>query len=212
MFKLVTLEDTIRIPPGKFGQSIEIVGHEQLRLKYDGMVDEELGYVIAVTDIKVNPTGKIIPGDGATYHNAEFSLLTFFPIIQEIVEGEVVEIADFGAFVRVGPIDALLHVSQLLDDFISYDERQGVLMGKETRRKLATGDHVRVRITAVSLGRGGSSGKIGVTARQPFLGKLEWIHEGLEKSKDTLEGEKKSEKAKDEDTKKTEVAKVIKSE
>jgi DNA-directed RNA polymerase subunit E' len=34
---------------------------------------------------------------------------------------------------------------------------------------------VRVRITAVSLGRAGSSGKIGVTARQPFLGKLEWI-------------------------------------
>jgi DNA-directed RNA polymerase subunit E' len=32
-----------------------------------------------------------------------------------------------------------------------------------------------VRITAVSLGRAGSSGKIGVTARQPFLGKLEWL-------------------------------------
>ncbi len=34
---------------------------------------------------------------------------------------------------------------------------------------------MRVRITAVSLGRAGSSGKIGVTARQPFLGKLDWI-------------------------------------
>jgi DNA-directed RNA polymerase subunit E' len=201
MFKLITLEDTIRIPPEKFGQSIEIVGHEQLRMKYDGMVDEELGYVIAVTDIKVNPTGKIIPGDGATYHKAEFSLLTFYPMIQEIVEGEVVEIADFGAFVRVGPIDALLHVSQLLDDFISYDERQGVLMGKETRRKLATGDHVRVRITAVSLGRGGSSGKIGVTARQPFLGKLEWIKEDLEKGKGIAEAQK-SETVKREDAEK----------
>jgi len=198
MFKLITLEDTIRIPPEKFGQSIETVGYEQLRIKYDGMVDEELGYVIAVTDIKVNPTGKIIPGDGATYHKVEFSLLTFYPMIQEIVEGEVVEIADFGAFVRVGPIDALLHVSQLLDDFISYDERQGVLMGKETRRKLATGDHVRVRITAVSLGRGGSSGKIGVTARQPFLGKLEWIKESLEKGKGSTEtqGKVKGESAK----------------
>jgi hypothetical protein len=27
----------------------------------------------------------------------------------------------------------------------------------------------------VSLGRIGSSGKIGVTARQPFLGKLDWL-------------------------------------
>ena len=185
MFKLVTLEDIIRIPPEKFGEPIETVGYEQLKMKYEGMIDEELGYVIAVTKIKVNPIGKIIPGDGATYHKVEFSLLTFYPKIQEVVEGEVVEIADFGAFVRVGPVDALLHVSQLVDDSISHDEKQGVLMGKETRRKLTTGDHVRVRITAVSLGRGGGSGKIGVTARQPFLGKIEWIKKDIEKIKKT---------------------------
>jgi DNA-directed RNA polymerase subunit E' len=137
-----------------------------------------------VIEVKVNPIGKIIPGDGAAYHKVNFSLLTFYPKIQEIVEGEVVEIADFGAFVRIGPIDALLHVSQLLDDFISYDEKQGVLLGKESKRKLASGDQVRVRITAVSLGRAGSSGKIGVTARQPFLGKLEWIDYDLQKMKE----------------------------
>ena len=181
MFKLVTLEDAIRIPPERFGEDIDIVGYEQLKMKYDGMVDEELGYVIAVTNIKVNDFGKIIPGDGATFHKVEFSLLTFYPKIQEVIEGEVVEIAEFGAFVRIGPVDALLHVSQLMDDYISYDERQGVLMGKETKRKLQTGDHVRVRITAVSLGRSGGSGKIGVTARQPFLGKIEWIKKDVKK-------------------------------
>lgn len=195
MFKLITLEDTIRIPPEKFGEPIEEVGHDQLGIRYEGMVDEELGYVIAVTDIQVNPVGKIIPGDGATYHKALFSLLTFLPKIQEIVEGEVVEIADFGAFIRMGPIDALLHVSQLMDDYISYDEKQGVLMGRETRRKLSTGDQVRVRVTAVSLGRGGSSGKVGVTARQPFLGKIEWINREVEKLR-TAETEKPKKSAK----------------
>jgi len=201
MFKLLVLEDTIRIPPEKFGEPLKKAGHEQLRVKYEGMVDDELGYIIAVADIKVNPTGKIIPGDGATYHKASFSLLTFYPKIQEIIEGEVVEIADFGAFIRVGPIDALLHVSQLMDDFISYDERQGVLMGKETRRKLSTGDHVRARITAVSLARGGSSGKIGVTARQPFLGKIEWIREEVKKIKAEVEKGKAVEKAKEQEQK-----------
>ena len=137
--------------------------------------------------MEVSPTGKIIPGDGATFHKVNFSLLTFYPKIQEIVEGEIVEIADFGAFVRIGPIDALLHVSQLMDDFISYDEKQGVLLGKETRRKLMSGDQVRVRITAVSLGKAGSSGKIGVTGRQPFLGKLEWIEYDLQKTKEAAE-------------------------
>jgi DNA-directed RNA polymerase subunit E' len=175
MFKLITLQDTIRIPPETFGNPLEKVGREQVKQKYEGIVDEELGYVIAVTTIEVSPIGKIIPGDGATYHKVSFSLLTFYPIIQEVVEGDVVEIADFGAFVRIGPVDALLHVSQLMDDYISYDEKQGVLLGKETKRKLTAGDQVRVRITAVSLGRAGSSGKIGVTARQPSLGKLEWL-------------------------------------
>ncbi len=193
MFRLITMEDTIRIPPETFGKPLDDVGYQQVKAKYEGVVDEVLGYVIAATNVKVSPIGKIIPGDGAAYHKVTFSLLTFYPILQEVVEGEVVEIADFGAFIRVGPIDALLHVSQLMDDFISYDEKQSVLLGKETNRKLSTGDHVRVRITAVSLGRAGSSAKIGVTARQPFLGKLEWIGEDLKKTKESA-AEKKKEK------------------
>jgi len=186
-FSLVSLEDSVRIPPEKFGEPLQQVAREQLKLQYEGLVDDELGYVIAVTEITISPIGKIIPGDGATHHKVSFSLLTFYPKIQEIVEGEVVEIADFGAFVRVGPVDALIHVSQIMDDFISYDDRQGVLMGKESKRKITTGDQMRVRTTAVSLGRGGSFGKIGVTARQPFLGKLEWIDRDVEKLKSQTE-------------------------
>ncbi len=187
MFKLITLQDTIRIPPETFGNPLEKVGHDQVKAKYEGIVDEELGYVIAVTSVEVSPIGKIIPGDGATYHKVTFSLLTFYPVIQEIVEGDVVEIADFGAFVRIGPVDALLHVSQLMDDYMSYDEKQGVLLGKETKKRLTSGDQVRVRITAVSLGRAGSSGKIGVTARQPFLGKLDWIKLEASQIKEKIE-------------------------
>lgn len=182
-FNLVTAEDTIRIPPKKFNEPLERVALEQLKTKYVGVIDEELGYVIAVTDVKVSPVGKVIPGDAATHHKVTFTLLTFLPKVQEIVEGEVVEVTDFGAFVRVGPIDALLHISQIMDDFISYDEKQGVLMGKETMRKVAVGDKMRVRITAVSLGRGPGFGKIGVTARQPLLGKVEWIDEDLRKAR-----------------------------
>ncbi|MEM3617318.1 MAG: DNA-directed RNA polymerase [Candidatus Bathyarchaeia archaeon] len=195
MFKLITMEDTIRIPPETFGNPLDEVGYQQVKAKYEGVVDEVLGYVIAAINVKVSPIGKIIPGDGATYHKVTFSLLAFYPVLQEVVEGEVVEIADFGAFVRIGPVDALLHVSQLMDDFISYDEKQGVLIGKETNRRLAAGDRVRVRITAVSLGRVGGSAKIGVTARQPFLGKLEWIEQELQKLKEA--SEKKKEKAKE---------------
>jgi DNA-directed RNA polymerase subunit E' len=175
MFNKVTMRDTIRIDPTRFGYPLEDAALEELRSKYEGLVDDDLGYVISVIDLKVNPVGRILPGDGGTHHHVVFDILTFYPELQEVIEGEVVEVADFGTFLRIGPVDALLHVSQLMDDFISYDERQGVLLGRESGRTIQRGDVFRVRIVAVSFPRGRSSGKIGVTARQPFLGKLEWI-------------------------------------
>jgi len=185
-FNIIIIEDTVRILPEKFDKALEVVTYEELKAKHEGIVSKDLGFVIAVTDIKVNPIGKIIPGDGATYHTVSFTLLTYYPEIQEIVEGEVVEIEDFGVFVRIGPIDALIHVSQVIDNFVSYDEKQVALIAKETGRILRKGDVVRARITVVSFAKEGSSGKIGMTMRQPFLGKLEWIADEVKKGKPAL--------------------------
>ncbi|MEE8571439.1 MAG: DNA-directed RNA polymerase [Candidatus Bathyarchaeia archaeon] len=196
MFSLIVLEDTVRIPPEKFDKALEIVTHEELSGKFEGIVSNELGFVVAVTNMEVSPVGRVIPGDGATYHSVSFTLLSYSPEVQEIVEGEVVEVEDFGAFIRVGPIDALLHVSQVIDDFVSYDERRGTLMAKNTGRLLQQGDTIRGRITVVSLGRGGSSGKIGMTMRQPFLGKIEWIAEDAEAARKQLEERRKEALAK----------------
>ncbi|RLI38334.1 DNA-directed RNA polymerase [Candidatus Bathyarchaeota archaeon] len=196
MFSLIVLEDTVRIPPEKFDKALEIVTHEELSGKFEGIVSNELGFVVAVTNMEVSPVGRVIPGDGATYHSVSFTLLSYSPEVQEIVEGEVVEVEDFGAFIRVGPIDALLHVSQVIDDFVSYDERRGTLMAKNTGRLLQQGDTIRGRITVVSLGRGGSSGKIGMTMRQPFLGKIEWIAEDAEVARKQLEERRKEALAK----------------
>ncbi len=184
MFKLLTMEDIVRIPPDKFGGTIKKVAKEQVRLKYENLIDEELGYVVYVVDVDVDPVGRILPGDGSTYHKVKFQLLIFYPELHEIVEGEVVEVTDFGAFVRIGPEDALVHVSQIIDDFINYDEKHGVLSGKETRRTLGKGDQVRARIIAVGFPKGGVGGKIGLTMRQPFLGRLDWIEEETRKEKE----------------------------
>jgi DNA-directed RNA polymerase subunit E' len=189
MFNLITLQDTIRIPPANFGEPLEDAAYLELKNKYEGLVDEELGYIISVISLSVNPSGRIIPGDGGTHHRVIFNILTFYPQLQEVIEGEVVEVADFGTFLRIGPVDALLHVSQLMDDFISYDERQGVLLGRESGRTISRGDLFRVRIVAVSFPRGRSSGKIGVTARQPMLGKMQWIDQELKENEKEEEEE-----------------------
>ncbi|RLG72752.1 MAG: DNA-directed RNA polymerase, partial [Methanobacteriota archaeon] len=110
------------------------------------------------------------------YHKTEFSALVYLPVVGELVEAEVVEIVDFGAFVRLGPMDGLVHISQVTDDYIVRDRKQGILVGKETKRILREGDKVRARVVTVSM-KGSGTSKIGLSMRQPGLGKFEWIEE-----------------------------------
>jgi DNA-directed RNA polymerase subunit E' len=137
--------------------------------------------------------GKLIPGDGGAYHEVTFKVLTFKPQPQEIVEGEVVEIVEFGAFIRLGPTDGLCHVSQVTDDFISYNMKKSQLLAKESKRVLSEGDKVRARIIAISLGEGSRRGKIGLTMRQPFLGRLDWFRQEEKEGVETKETKEEKE-------------------
>jgi DNA-directed RNA polymerase subunit E' len=191
LFQIEQRIDVVRVSPDKFGSKLKKVALEVLRTKYESTINSDMGYIIQVTDVDMDPVGKIIPGDGARYHKVKFSVLSFFPMLQEIVEGEVVEITDFGAFVRIGPTDALLHLSQITDDYLTSDVKQGIILASQSKRTLKVGSKLRVRITAISLGRGASMGKIGVTCRQPYLGALEWIADDIIKSKKSVEKPKK---------------------
>ncbi len=182
MFQIVEVEDIIRIEPINFGNELNEIAKKILKGRYESTITPDLGYVILIMNVNAEKTGKIIPGDGATYHTVQFKLLSFLPKLHEIVEGEVVEITDFGAFIRVGPTDALLHLSQITDEYLNSDVRQGLITAKESNRTVQVGTNMRVRITALSLTRGTSMGKIGVTCRQPFLGSSEWIQEDLKKA------------------------------
>lgn len=147
------------------------------------MISPELGYVIMIVDASANAVGKLVAGDGSTYHKVQFKALTFYPKLQEIVEGEIVEITDFGAFVRVGPTDALLHLSQITDDYLKSDVKQGIIIANQTAKSLKIGSKIRARVTAISLGKGTGMGKIGITCRQPFLGSNEWIEQEIKKAR-----------------------------
>src|SRR5205807_9094545 len=116
MFRIVTVEDVVRIPPQKFGDPIDDVAKEQIELKYENYVDEQLGYVILVTGVDVVNTGKILPGDGSTHHRAVFKLLTFFPELHDVVEGDFVQVSEFGACECIGCEGVLLHSVQIIVD------------------------------------------------------------------------------------------------
>ncbi|MDW8083785.1 MAG: DNA-directed RNA polymerase [Candidatus Caldarchaeum sp.] len=181
MFMVVEVSEIVGISPSDFDKPLEKVVLNELKKRYEGAVDEELGYVILVFDAKVDKIGRILPRDGSTYHRSTFKLLTYVPLINEVVLGEVVEITDFGCFVRIGPLDGLIHISQIMDDFITYDEKNNMLIGKKTGRKLLVGDDIRGRINAVSFG-GGAGGKVSLVTRQPMMGALKWIEEEIAKT------------------------------
>lgn len=194
IFKLAVMKELVRVPPERFGTKLEETVMDILKRGYDyrgrqeggyeGRLHPELGMILAVTKIVDIEDGRVIPGDGAAYHPTTFEMLVFKPELHEIVDGEVVEIVDFGAFVRFASFDGLVHVSQLTDDFIVYDKKRGALVGKETRRALEVGDRVRARVVAVSLNpEKTKESKINLTMRQPALGKFEWIMEEKQKAK-----------------------------
>jgi DNA-directed RNA polymerase subunit E' len=180
LFTIVEALEIVGISPSDFGKPLERVVLENLKSRYEGAVDEELGYVILVIDAKVSKIGRLLPRNGATYHRCTFRLLSYIPEVNEVVLGEVVEITDFGCFVRVGPLDGLLHISQILDDYITYDEKNNMLFGKKTGRRLVVGEDVRARVNAVSFSAG-AGGKVSLVTRQPLMGSFKWIEEDLAK-------------------------------
>ncbi len=190
MFSISSLEDVVRIPPSMFGTSLKKAAVAILKEKYESMINAELGYIIMILEAKVDEMGKMIAGDGGTYHRVEFEALTFTPKLQEIALGEIVDITDFGAFVRIGPTDALLHLSQVMDDYLQSDVKSGMIIAKQSNRTLKVGSTLRARITAVSLGKAATMGKIGITCRQPFLGAEDWIAEEVKKSGKDDSGDK----------------------
>ena len=178
MFYKIKLNDFVRIPPDRFNLPLEEAVTKELKKKFEGYISKDLGIVIDVSKINQINEGVIILGDGASYYNCTFDLLTYKPELQEIVIGKVKDIADFGVFMSLGPIEGMIHISQTMDDFVSFSKEK-VLTGKESKRSLKVGDKCKARVIAVSY-KDLSNPKLGLTMRQKGLGKFDWIEEDLE--------------------------------
>jgi len=188
MFYRTLLKDHIRVPPKSFGATIEAGVLEQVKKKFRGYIDKDIGIVIDVAKIRDIGDGIIIPGDGASYYETQFELLTFKPELQEVVLGKIKDIADFGAFMALGPIEGMIHISQTMDDFVSF-AKERTLSGKESKKTLRVNDKCRARIIAVSF-KDITNPKLGLTMRQAGLGRLDWLGEDEEKKENQKEKQK----------------------
>ena len=202
IYQVTTVRDTIRVIPSRFGENLDEVVLEICRETFEGTISKDLGLTIVVIDlIEIGP-GRLVPGDGAAFFDVAFTTLNYLPEDREFIIGDVVEVTDFGVFLRLGCVDALCHVSQVADDFYSYSSKEGALLGRESGKRISVGDRVRARIIAVTIGK--SQIRVGVTMRQAGLGVESWVEEW---KKATAKGQKKAKKAEKAEPKKKEEAK-----
>jgi DNA-directed RNA polymerase subunit E' len=191
MFYKVLVKDHVRLSPALFDKDLATAIATEARNKYTGFISKELGIVIDVIEVKEVGDGIIIPGDGAPYYQSTFALLVYEPENQEILPGKIKDIADFGAFITMGPIDGMVHISQTMNDFVSYSKEK-VLTGKETNRTLHVGDKCVARIIAISY-KDPRNPKFGLTMRGEGLGKEDWIEPDLSGEKTAPVKKKKKE-------------------
>jgi len=178
MFYLLEVEDHVRVEPKHFGLPTREAIEKQLNESFVNSVNKEFGYIIAVVGVDNIEEGVLIPNDGSAYYKSIFKLVVWRPELHELVYGTITEITNFGAFMQVGPAQGMIHISQTMDDYVSLN-KTGTLSGKTSKRSLAKGDDCIARIVAISYK--GENPKIGLTMRQPGLGKIEWLAERKKK-------------------------------
>ncbi|MGB9707738.1 MAG: DNA-directed RNA polymerase [Candidatus Pacearchaeota archaeon] len=180
MFYIVEIQDHVRVEPELFGLPVKEAVLQQLQKSFENYIDEELGAVVAVLDVLHVGEGILIPGDAAAYYDSEFKLLIFKPVLQELVYGQITQITNFGAFMNLGAMEAMIHISQTMDDYVSFS-KSDALIGKSSKHALRKDDLCIAKIVSVSYKT--LPPKIGLTMRQPGLGKIEWIQEDKRRAK-----------------------------
>jgi len=197
MYYRIRIEDTIRIPPNLFGDDLNKVVTDIVQKTFEGAMRRQHGVIVAVDNIEPVGDGIVIHGDGAMYQRVAFDALTFKPELQEVLDGIVCEIVEFGAFCHIGALDALVHMSQIMNDYVEVDAENEIITGKEKKLVLKKGDPIRARVVAVSLNElSARESKIGLTMRQPALGAHHWIYEKPEEEKKKESKKEKKKKKK----------------
>ncbi len=176
MYIMEKKTDTVRIPPERLEEDIDLAAEEIAKEELEGEIVDDNKLVILATNVKRKGDGRVVHGDGGVHQTVEYDALEFQLIEQELILGFLCEVLKFGAFVRFGPLDGLLHISQIMNDKVEVDQGNQRLVGKDTGDSLEIDDGIRARIVTVSINeRNPRESKIGLTMRQKGLTKLDWI-------------------------------------
>lgn len=172
MFKILKIKESIEMHPKNLGVNLKEALFLTIKDRFENVVTRH-GIIIKILEIIDYSEGRIVPLNPNIYFEVIFECLAYLPEIGEIVYGKVIDANKNGAIIRIGALDGFCHISQLTDEYVSFDEKNKMFLATNSKKTLKIGDAVRARIVSVSFEQ--DLFKVGLTMRQPGLGCLKWI-------------------------------------
>ena len=186
MFYLVDVRERVGVGAQRIKENIQESIEESIDAKH---TREENGVFLGVTEIKkVGESGDILPERPEIYFDVEYMVLFFQPQPNEIIQGMVVDVAEFGPFVRIGPVDALAHISQITTEKMTYNPQQDVIANKDNKLVIQTGDQLIAAVANSTIAP--DRMRVNLTMRQDGLGLLKWLVKEKVKKKTEAKEEK----------------------
>ncbi len=176
MYNIIEVEEYIRLSPHVLRMEKEKAAKEIIMNTYRNKYLPDIGLILDVIDVKMESENMIIMNDPNIYVKTRFKLVSFTIESGEIVLGIVREVVEYGAFVLIGPFEALLNLSQISDEKFKFNKEKKRLENEDGSKTIEVGDKIYARVSTVSMKEGPAKAKISLTCRTaPYLGNLKWL-------------------------------------
>ena len=172
MFYKVKLKDYVALEPDLFNEDLKDAIEKQIIRDYTYKVSEELGFIVSILEIEKIGEGFKLPEDSSRHYVVEFEVISYIPQMHEFILGDVTSTTEFGAFVNLGVVEGLVHLTQTMQEQVSFS-KSGVIQANKSKKSLKEKDIVKSKIVAISF-KDLKNIKIGLTMRQPGLGNILW--------------------------------------
>lgn len=177
MFYIVDVKEKVGIEAQNLGEDIKKSVEEKLENLH---IKENNGVFLGVIEItNIEDTGEILPEKPYIYFNVEYKALFFQPVEGEIIESYVTDVAEFGPFVRFGPLEALVHISQISKEKLSYNPEQDIIASKDNKIVIKKGEKVRAMVVNYSISE--EKTRVNLTMKQEPLGLIKLVEKKKKK-------------------------------
>jgi DNA-directed RNA polymerase subunit E' len=177
MFYIVDVKEKVGIEAQNLREDIG----ESIEEKLENLhIKENNGVFLGIVEIiNIGEAGEILPEKPYIYFDVEYKALFFQPLEGEIIESYITDVAEFGPFVRFGPLEALVHISQISKEKLSYNPEQDVIASRDGKIVIKKAEQVRAMVVNYSISE--ERTRVNLTMKQDGLGLIKLVEKKKKK-------------------------------